>query len=44
MKSAKKIAIGAILRYLWKNGLNARAETKEINNVEDPGICSTKLD
>ena len=35
--SGEKIAINAILCYLWKKRLSARAVTEEINDVEGPG-------
>ena len=34
--SGEKLAFRAILCYLWKNRLNARAVAKEINDGEGP--------
>ena len=39
----KKIAIIAILCYLWKKGLCERAVAKEINDVEGRGTINKKV-
>lgn len=36
----KKIAIKAVLCYQWRKGLNAKAASKEINDVVDPGTVN----
>ena len=41
--SGEKIAIRAILCYLWGERLNAKAVSKKINNVEGPGTVNKSV-